>query len=256
VRPPQPPHQCLIGKPLIDHQIHGRLWCLDLDRRQQVVNRRDSPGSARPRLVSLGEPGNQACGLVAVFGLAKQEAHRAGLSRRDIQMNLDGRAGIEAFTDLVRQADPFQGGRCARATALAQELAPTGGKAMPGLTAGDKGAGRARPRAERIAGENGSIGLIHLQRQVMGVIEAIRAQYPFEVERDRDPPRPAGLIGQGQLAQLDRMFGVDMNIERLDQILAELLESTESQAVADAAGVCCGHRCRRRRPHFAGFFVP
>jgi hypothetical protein len=119
--------QRLVQEPAIEHQVHGAVGRLDLDRAGDVVplGRDGLEGEVE---VEVARAGHERTRLVDRRRLAEEEHDLGAAARRQLDPRLKGRAGIEAGADPARRTVPaLEQGRMVRRAVLAQEF-----RAVPG----------------------------------------------------------------------------------------------------------------------------
>ncbi len=178
-------------------------------------------------------------------------------SQFELDRGLQRGAGIEAGADALRQRVGVAQRRGISGRAIAPyEFSAVSGPAR--LLSGEIGKGHAGPVIDipRIAREDRAglgVALGHDRRRRCA---AGKAEHPFDIGCDRQAPRPAGDVAQGQLRDLDRIVQrhVLQKLEH-DTVSLDLETAVPPPVTHEVARAFMADRQRCRSPDIAGFEI-
>ena len=247
----------LIEQPAIEHDVHRPVRRFHLDRAEHVVPMLHDLAKDR---VEIGRAVARDQGLRVGRRrrLAEEEDDLHRLVRLELDRGLQGAAGIEAG------ADPLGEGGASPASAAGLSsvpLRPRNSRRSPvqAVCRPPRSAKATREPNAVFQGLRASIapvsGSISVTTERRGRA-ARRAEHPFDIGRDRKPPRPRRRVADRQARDLDRI------IERhvLEEIERDAVRGVLEPAVALAVPGDIGRglvtdRQGRRSPQLAGVLV-
>ena len=213
----------------------------DLEAAHQILpERRDLLEGA----VERGQRGvfvDQGPRRAQIGALAEEKGELPGLARRQLELDLEGEAGIEPGPGAAVQGTSLQQGRRPCGAAVA---ADEGGAIATDV---DTRAGRHRPGESNAGGERAALGVARQQRS--GLVRGGRnlargrrgqaAQHQTREGEDADPAPPGAAIRELNAGDLERI----LPWHELADLLLELGTGLAEPAVAEAVA----HRAGRRR---------
>ena len=218
------------------------------------------PRDAAKDLVEIGRAVARDQGLRGLgrIRLAEEENHLGGFAGLERQRRLKRAARIESGAGPLgkRRRARRQRGRVGQRAVPAQELPPVAGPAS--LPSGQ--IGKRHPGAEGcvpgIAGQQRTGFGLDLGRDERRGCPPRRTQHPFDIGRDRKPPRPRRGVADRQARDLDRIEERNV-LQEIERDTARLmLEPAVSLAVPDDIGRdFVPDRQRGRSPDLAAVLV-
>ena len=202
---PQAAGQYLIEQPLVEQHVHALVGRLHLHRREHIrpETRGLVEGDARLRGVTVFA--GERAGLVAILSLAQHEHDLALAGRRQLDGDVQRRAGVHVRAEVLGQATAFKGRRVVQRAVAADELGAVGGGADRRL---------ARRRKRDALGEVRVVPVARVQRgrfqfeigdnELLALL-ALDAQYPFAEIECAEFARLIRFVAQAQPQQLDRL---------------------------------------------------
>ena len=172
----------------------------------------------------------------AVGALAEQEPHLFAAARRQVDVQLERGARIEAGLDGAAQADAAQRRRVCQAAQTAQELAAVGGQAVEALAGGSKGDALAELGMPRVARQQRLAGVVELGDHELGGSVTRDAEHPFGIEGGGDAPGALRGVFEPQLHDLDRGVRRHEQAQPLAQPVAVVFENGIARAMAHQVG--------------------
>ena len=186
----------LVYEPAVQHQVHRRVRCADLDRPEDAIPERADFLQRRLHPARRGVGADESPGLVRGLGLPEQEDDLLLPARRHVQRRHQCGARVDQFAGAAGEPRPAEGGRRFRRALAAQEFGAIGREGTRRGIRTDRGhGGESDPPGEvarpGVGGEQRAGFRVGRAHHLRGGLVAEAAQDPLGVERRRQAPRPA-----------------------------------------------------------------
>src|ERR1700756_3315005 len=197
--------ESLIKQPAVEQKVRGKFWCFHFDRAQEPI-----PPIARFLECSfdvrgIAKASNESTRFFFVVRLAEKESHLGGVSWFNFDYDLDGRARVEAGTNVAGQSFVLHRGRIAQRVVTPDERRAISGEGSRRWIRSGKGDAIAKFRVVGIAGKEALALQIPFRNDMHTGFLWIGSEHECGVGGDSQLSSARRIVAQAQTLQAHRL---------------------------------------------------